>query len=1069
MAKLDLLGAGYLGRSQRLDASRMVNLYPEMGAQSGEPPTALIGTPGTKLFVRTGSGVIRGQHVFNGVMYIVSGNALYSVATDGTQSVQLGGNLQTSSGRVIISDNGATPTGGDQLIITDGSYTYIYYIGTSAWIEQDGLPSGGTTGSGIAWNGTVFCVVGSVAGSTAYTSPDGITWTARSLPLPAAAWRSIAWNGSVFCAISSDINGTRAATSPDGITWTDKPLPAAGATSAWWSIAALGSRFCVVTFNSNLAAWTVDNGATWNSATLPSVKNWSSITAAGGTTNLFCVISQNSDAAATSPDGNTWTARTLPSSGNWYSVASDGTGFLAVGAYPLAATSANGTTWVAQSLPISADGTQSVAWNGNIWMVLDYASAYCATSPDGVTWTTRDMPSSANWSSLTWNGTVFCAVSDTVAATSLYSVNYDGSNLVRTNTDIAAYTSCFIGGYFVVDMGGGQWRVSDLYEGLKWSALYQSTADASPDSLLSVFNNHGELWLFGEYTTEIYYQSGTGSPPFARVSGGVLDYGCAARYSVAKGANTVFWMATVKNNNQGEFIGVVAASGYTTSPIMPPPIVDQFNQYSDISDAWGYCYSENGHDFYVLTLPTAGKTWVYDITSGSWHERSYSALTGSPYTTGRHIGNTYEYFNGKHYLGSYLDGNIYEMSQEFVDDAGQPINSFRTFSYLRDNDSLNNVVFSKLEINALSGLNFDEDFCVVTDTAQESDFSADDGATWSTAAMPAADYKNVCSNGTVFCAVPDGTSDKAATSLDGATWTEQTLPSVDDWDFISWNGTVFCVVAAVGTKAATSPDGITWTARTLHTTDTWGGLVWVGDKFVLFPKSVGSFYYTSPDGITWTAVAYSGSTIIINDVVWNGKLLCAVGQVGGFGSAWVSSDKGATWTASALPSTTNAWNSIAWNGNVFCTVRTGSAQAAISTDGLTWTATTLPSSDNWSDIAWNGSVFCVVANGDTAASTSPDGTTWTARTLNNTNNTAITSWANKMIVPNSIYLSWSDDGGNTWTDDKEISLGGYGDNSKRAIWRQLGTARQRIFRVRISAAKKKVIVSANIEAQVGAH
>ena len=107
--------------------------------------------------------------------------------------------------------------------------------------------------SAIAWNGSVFCAIaGGIANNTAATSPDGITWTQRTLPV-STYWSAIAWNGSVFCAISKKTTGggNVAATSPDGITWTQRTLP----TSASWSaIAWNGSVFCAVSYNNTAVA-----------------------------------------------------------------------------------------------------------------------------------------------------------------------------------------------------------------------------------------------------------------------------------------------------------------------------------------------------------------------------------------------------------------------------------------------------------------------------------------------------------------------------------------------------------------------------------------------------------------------------------------------------------------------------------------------------------------------------------------------------------------------------------------------------------------------------------------------
>ncbi|MFZ3043571.1 MAG: hypothetical protein WA058_00465, partial [Minisyncoccia bacterium] len=58
------------------------------------------------------------------------------------------------------------------------------------------------------------------------------------------------------------------------------------------------------------------------------------------------------------------------------------------------------------------------------------------------------------------------------------------------------------------------------------------------------------------------------------------------------------------------------------------------------------------------------------------------------------------------------------------------------------------------------------------------------------------------------------------------------------------------------------------------------------------------------------------------------------------------------------------------------------------------------------------------------------------------------------------WLSWSNDGGRTWSSEYSSSLGKQGEFRTRLIWRRLGSPRNRIFRLRISDAVKKVLLGA---------
>jgi len=62
-------------------------------------------------------------------------------------------------------------------------------------------------------------------------------------------------------------------------------------------------------------------------------------------------------------------------------------------------------------------------------------------------------------------------------------------------------------------------------------------------------------------------------------------------------------------------------------------------------------------------------------------------------------------------------------------------------------------------------------------------------------------------------------------------------------------------------------------------------------------------------------------------------------------------------------------------------------------------------------------------------------------------------------------LRWSNDGGSTWSNEHWTGVGQLGKYKNRAIWRRLGTARDRIFEVVVTDPVKMVIISANLKVQ----
>lgn len=66
-----------------------------------------------------------------------------------------------------------------------------------------------------------------------------------------------------------------------------------------------------------------------------------------------------------------------------------------------------------------------------------------------------------------------------------------------------------------------------------------------------------------------------------------------------------------------------------------------------------------------------------------------------------------------------------------------------------------------------------------------------------------------------------------------------------------------------------------------------------------------------------------------------------------------------------------------------------------------------------------------------------------------------------------IMLQWSNDGGHTWSSERWVSMGRIGQYLARARWNQLGRARDRVYRVRITDPVKRALIGAQLDAQAG--
>lgn len=259
-------------------------------------------------------------------------------------------------------------------------------------------------------------------------------------------------------------------------------------------------------------------------------------------------------------------------------------------------------------------------------------------------------------------------------------------------------------GYFVVINASMQVRASDLYNGLSWSGLATAAVNSLPDNVKAVVAFANQLFFIKEYTSETWYDTGNPTSsgfPFSRVSGAVYDYGTSAPWSVARGGNSIFFVTTTRTNANGAYLGVAQITNYQPTIISPPPVAYRISQSTDISQCFGYCYADQGHMFYVLTNPVDNWTFVYDVSTQMWHERS---SFDNGVTFNRHLSNCYVYHGGKHYVGDYRNAFVSEMSRSYYNDTGVPINCVRTTPHIYDNNELKKVFVSRLDVDMEPGV-----------------------------------------------------------------------------------------------------------------------------------------------------------------------------------------------------------------------------------------------------------------------------------------------------------------------------------------------------------------------------
>jgi hypothetical protein len=229
----------------------------------------------------------------------------------------------------------------------------------------------------------------------------------------------------------------------------------------------------------------------------------------------------------------------------------------------------------------------------------------------------------------------------------------------------------FIDQYFIANAKNTQqFSLSNLAEGLLWDGLDVAAKEGAPDNLTTILADHRELFLFGEQSSEVWFNSGDLGFPFSRREGAYIERGIIGPGAKAKIDDGVFFWGQDKSGNAMAY----RINGYQPQRISNHAIEQVVNAYGDISGAICWTYQFGGHSFWVTNFPGVHTTWVFDIATGLWHER----MSG----TSRHRAQNHTFDGSRHLVGDYENGNIYELDHSVYTDDGATITRERSAPHI---------------------------------------------------------------------------------------------------------------------------------------------------------------------------------------------------------------------------------------------------------------------------------------------------------------------------------------------------------------------------------------------------
>jgi hypothetical protein len=264
----------------------------------------------------------------------------------------------------------------------------------------------------------------------------------------------------------------------------------------------------------------------------------------------------------------------------------------------------------------------------------------------------------------------------------------------------------------------GEFFISANRDTRVYNALDFATAEALSDNIVKLIAFNRQLFIFGEASIEIWYNSGVGTPPFQRVDGALIQIGCIAKKSVCIDSGGIYFLGTD---------GIIYhINGYNPQRISTFGIEYQISKMTYVQDAIGFTYTQAGHKFYSLTFPTEKRTFVFDASTNLLHERgSFNQNQSQQINWSCLYGIN---FNNLTLVNSFETGKIYFLNQDkYEEPDGKPILMEVISALLFQN--YNQFTVSNLILIMDSGVGLESPL-QGSNPAIMLDFSIDGGLTW---------------------------------------------------------------------------------------------------------------------------------------------------------------------------------------------------------------------------------------------------------------------------------------------------------------------------------------------------
>lgn len=156
--------------------------------------------------------------------------------------------------------------------------------------------------------------------------------------------------------------------------------------------------------------------------------------------------------------------------------------------------------------------------------------------------------------------------------------------------------------------------IADVGQPTSISGLNGVGAESKPDDMVRDYVFNQTIFRFGQETLELWYNTGTGTPPIARIEGSMYNVGLKSKYSTASTDNALYWL--------GDDNIVYRSTGGQPEKVSNTDTSTRISKLIKTDDAIGSTFVFDGRFYYMLKFPAARLTLCCseELGQNGWFE-----------------------------------------------------------------------------------------------------------------------------------------------------------------------------------------------------------------------------------------------------------------------------------------------------------------------------------------------------------------------------------------------------------------------------------------------------------------